>query len=571
MVQAVHLYFEKYGKIDTITVHSKKKSGYALIQFESVESASAAIAKPQHEINGKLINVEAAHYWLQPKIQPSRPKTSKNVGKPDKTTSREVKPNKLILDLNDGCLIELFKYLPISDLKNAFQVCTKFQSIAKSVFKDRFNEFGLMMHEYSSKNQNGYLAVDQKLFRYFGSAIKSLWLNFKQGSPNFNQQLIDCMLKYCIGPNDALTELTIDNFDVTPNQIQLLQPIFKRLTILSISSGKIDRNVANLIGASRDLVELRLSQINFNNISHLKFDKLNELSLGDGNQFSDENFIKFIRTHSNIKSLRIHMPNDRMTTNICRSIATNLKALEVFECSRKLTSSDENCFSPLAELKHLKKLHLNCSSLSVKELFNALADKKPPITWMTLSNLNIDLNMANDLAKLNKMENLFLYHGNHIERNQLLTILGGMPNLKSLSLMKFGQLNADNVKAITAIATNLNELYLSDQLRLKINEDDFIEMVEMIKMRKNKVKLGIEIDGERCKLKVPDEIMEENEQWLEISCEMSDDIWEYNYDDSDSDNDSIREHCANEFGIPYFKRNYIPHLRGGFDPSDDSD
>lgn len=133
----------------------KKKFCYAFVQFESAESATAAIAESKHQIDGKTVKAKAAHSQQQ----------TPSVRSPSK--QHELNAVSPINNLNEDCLQKFFKYLHICALLSIADVCNRFREVAKKLIKP-VNYLNLKM------NSN----ISWPLLRLFGPEIESIDLNF---------------------------------------------------------------------------------------------------------------------------------------------------------------------------------------------------------------------------------------------------------------------------------------------------------------------------------------------------------------------------------------------------------
>lgn len=87
-------------------------------------------------------------------------------------------------------------------------------------------------------------------------------------------------------------------------------------------------------------------------------------------------------------------------------------------------------------LKWSSKLHL---------FVNALATENVPIESLDLSNIVVDLNVADNISKFKSIKILLLSRGT-IESGQLIRIVKELPHLDELDFSEFEHLSVDEVK-----------------------------------------------------------------------------------------------------------------------------
>ncbi|XP_055372801.1 uncharacterized protein LOC129606483 [Condylostylus longicornis] len=109
-------YFSKFGQLENVKIITKKssssKSGsfnFAFVNFKEAESASKALRCKHHYLGSGILTVKSADSYNQP--------FQKKLQEPDIESSdnEESNINYSILNLNDDCMLIMFKYLSFSD------------------------------------------------------------------------------------------------------------------------------------------------------------------------------------------------------------------------------------------------------------------------------------------------------------------------------------------------------------------------------------------------------------------------------------------------------------------------
>lgn len=175
--------------------------------------------------------------------------------------------------------------------------------------------------------------------------------------------------------------------------------------------------------------------MDFDGIHFEQFAKLEEVVLCNIRGLNDDVFEQTARDHSKITKLDLnHMPN-QLSTKVLSTIGSHLLSLQELCINNRLKESDGNVQEYLSRLtlNHLKYLKLNCSSLPVKYLFDALVSAQAPVEYLDLIKFTLDSDTATSLSKMNTIEHLRLDKGIYeIEDSELVKAVGGMSMLKAI-------------------------------------------------------------------------------------------------------------------------------------------
>lgn len=567
----VRHYFVQFGPIESIEFDAQKS--FAFLQFKTSNAASAAIGKQQHTINGKKVAVKAAHVKHQPKDDHLMLNASAS------TDQWRPKSSLILHRLNDHCILEIFKFLPLRDLCAVADVYTSFRKNAKTAFSHRFANINdeMIINVNHKETQLKWKGRDQmvqsrktmkillSLFRNFGQLMKSIDLHQEKFGKKQNNLPLELMASNCSGTGSALRALKLNKFSLKGHLIQKLQPVFAQLDDLQMESISINRNISKLFSVCQQLTKLKLESMNFDKIHLNPFTKLTEVVLCNIRGLNDDVFEQFACEHSQITKLDLNSMPHQLSTNVFNAIGSHLLSLKELCIHDRLKKSTGNVQEYLSRLtlKHLKCLKLNCSSLPVKYLFDALVSAQAPIEYLDLINITLDSETATSLSKMNTIEHLRLANGIFGNVNgELVKAIGGMAMLTVIEWYQ-RKIEIYEIKNIIQVSTKLTTLKLFNVYGLNISSKDYIDIVESVKGRENYQPLNIEIIGKSCQKTMADGLIEQNSDWVTISvenyiCEMcgehcfdseseDDKSDEVDVDDSDSEGSEGSEGSEEEY------------------------
>lgn len=499
-VEQIHQHFSRFGGIKSLTVSFNDNFRYVFIVFENVQSAQASVAVTTHRINEKLVNVHLNDSYS----------SFINIDLSLVPAHHEA-PAHILNSLPDECLLEIFGFLEVKDLIIAADTCTKFRTIARDTFTNRFSK----MDEPTVEQMDAQTLA--RCLRNFGACIKSFTLNCKKMLYGSGHRYLELFVRHCAVPENALSELTINGLSdaLLLNYLHPLKLLFSNLKCLRLRECS---DVTKLLSNCTELTELWLSLVLCPGFCNLNFPKLEKLFAYLYNGvlvFTNDNLGQFIRSHRTLKSIRIPL-NRQLDTSIFRDIAVNLEHLEEltfmdeWQLSRHV--AEEN-FMQLAQLRFLRKLHFNCSRIPLDRFFKALARTKTPIKDLTLDNLNLSASVEQDLSMMTKMECLTFIRLN-LEGGQLMKIVEGMPHLKNLHVESENKIvTIDNIKGIVGMLKECTNLIFADSGNRKIKRPDVNAIVEAVKRRGNGNKLKIRIKG---KWYVNRDLNQQTREWVEF-------------------------------------------------------
>lgn len=452
------------------------------IVFEDAKSAHIPALRPTHQINDKYVDVHLNNRFssfinIDMSLVPQH----------------EEAPIHIINGLPDECLLEIFKHLEVKDLSNAADTCVKFRAIAKDTFVNKFTK----LNEPTIDQMDARTLA--RCLRNFGANIRSYVLSCKKMFFGSEQRYLELFCQHCAIEETAINELTINNLS-TPlikNFSEPLKLLFSNLKSLRLSECG---DMTKLLRNCTELTDLWLSLVLCPGFCDLKLPKLEKLFAYLYNGiliFTNNSLGRFIRYHRTLKSLSIPL-NRQMETSIIRDVALNLVHLEEltfmdeWQLSRDVAEAN---FMRLAELRFLKKLHLNCSGISLDRFFKALIDAETPVKDLSLECLNLNTSVQQSLSMMTEMESLTLKRLNLVD-GQIMKVVQRMPHLKNLCIESEHRIiTTDDIIAIVSMLHESSILSFSDMMPKLLRPSDVTAIVEAVKRRGNGIKLKIRIRG----------------------------------------------------------------------------
>lgn len=520
--------------MESIVYHSKDDFGYAFVQFDNPESATKVIAKYKHYIGGITVKAKAAHYHHQ-----SRPRFK---------VSTADSPCNILDKLNEHCLMEIFEYLSVPDLCAVGNVCSDFRAVAKKVFSIQCP----IVRTNFTRNWS--------LFRLFGPEIKTIQVNFRFNDEVVDNRILDLMATYCSEPSCALNKITISNWKIKGEFVERLKLIFSRIQVLEVFDAPNNGTVAQLLSNCNELIDLRLTGVDFGGISKIVFPKLETMYIAMTPGLNDYMINRFSESHPHLKELTIDSWTGKLTPKAFRNLGLNLRKVHLIGVIDISTTYVDSMLKHLKRLKNLKSLGLNCLSLSADTVFNVLIEEDLPVEELHLTDFNFD---STFLSGIKSMKHLKMINFSDVEwddENLLMEMVKAHPQLQSISLHSIGDVTVNLIKELVKLAPKLEHMELDVTDYESIDSDDFTSIVKSIKSRLNKTKLKIELYCHGFELNVPEIIKKKNCEWFEIEIhdngwsigtDTISDVYDFDYD-SEFDYDSDDKYVYGQWPILFF-------------------
>lgn len=484
--------------MESISYHSKDDFGYAFVQFDNAESATKAMAKYRHYIGGKIVKAKAAHNHHQKQKRFKVPEADS--------------PSIILNKLNEHCLMEIFEYLSVSDLCSVGDVCSDFRAVAKKVFSIQCP----IVHTFGIRNWS--------LFRLFGPEIKTIEISFHAIDEVVNNRILDLIATYCSAPTCALNKIIIRNWRIKGEFMERLKSIFSRIQVLGIFGAINNGTVSELLKNCNELIDLRLMFVDFSGISKIVLPKLESLHIAETPGLNDYMITRFSKSHPQLKKLTIGSWTGKLTPKALRNLGLNLSEFRLFgDIKISTTAYVDSMLNHLKRLKNVKSFGLNCSSLSPDRVLNVLIDAGLQVEELQLTDFKFDSTFLNAIKALKHLKMIKLRDGEWENENLLMEMVKAHPQLQSIDLNRFGDVTVDQIKALVKLAPKLEYMRFDVQNYERIDSDDFTSILKSVKGRPDKTKLKIELYAHGFVFNVPEKMIKESRDLLEI--EIDDDGW----------------------------------------------
>lgn len=450
-----------------------------------------------------------------------------------------------IVDMNDDCMFEVFKYLRLIDLCVVADVCQRFRQNAKRHFASvkvkkiyRNNYFrrsitfpnlpeGLKI----SKLKHDFL-IESRVVRNFGAFINLM----KFTSPNkervkaintireYERRIVETLSMHSV---EALTELDLKGFDITDEIATTMRPLLERLHSLTLESCKWDKLFGKMLPKwSAELIELKIDLGWMSIPSELEvllyqsFLKLESISFSCVEQLTNDDIDEFLKRNPQLK--KIGFAHCRLLDdNIFQSIAEYVPGIESIRIDRVSQSNDSNskCFGKLTNLKSLELY--NCRTADVINVLNEINAANIPVEHLKLYHVAVayDSNhqLVDGILKMKMLKTLLLQGSFNLMNSQLIDICHHLSELSELRVINTFDCDRVHISAECLLplirnAQKLKSLYVfytyvaGNVPRICIDGSAYMEMVQIVRQRDEKQNLSIYL-GQSFTSKIPKELI----------------------------------------------------------------
>lgn len=475
-----------------------------------------------------------------------------------------------IMDLNDDCLIDIFKRLPVRDLCSVAEVNTRFKQDAKYVFSALYKRFHTLVLVLQSAKGRYEITLNEmrSILKNFGSLIIDLDVSKMSFKSTHNNRILDLIIKYCAG---ALKELTLEWFSIKGNILQKLRPIFESLEKLSLDNCEINNSIGSLLKNCKELKKLKVCNQDYIdrncNFIEQQFPQLESICFKSVDMIKESNLLALFTKNPNIKKIKI-IRCEYITDKLFKLVADNLKDLEKLTVSlTNYSSSFTQNLEPIKNLENLKKLQLKCGHRSISTIISNL-ESNDNLTHLVLGKTIADEQLIDSLCAMPNLSVLKLVAVQNFKESYLKEIGKNMCDLTELELTDCRGVSND---AIIKLVNQTKQLQTLSVHEVEVNVDETLynRLLEIVQARLNKTKLVVSSDT----VSIPKSMFIKNRDILEIMETES----EYYLDDSDSnslfsdddDDDFIYDYDSDNYMFGYAFEKFGFYF--GYDPDSDSD
>lgn len=412
-------------------------------------------------------------------------------------------------DLNDECLVEVFKHLSLPDLFTVADVSSRFRRNAKIIFP-RCSNFTFPYASTKLNNCYGLrklsiseqITYSYRLLRLFNSSIRTFttYGNFYDENcdeklrPIYQRKAIEVLNQYCIG---TLETLEIRCCSLSDENILEMRPLLEGIKDLFYG------------GASKFLLEVlpvwcpELRGLHLFDIPALngesdlwKFSglkKLDQMSFNRVPDLTNERVENLLKCHPKLKLFSISKcPNiDDRIIQVFADYGQGINALDI-ETFLREEICDPNTigYGHFNNLKYLK-LNFGRNSPTIESVFCELAKTAGALKSLDLYDFAIKdpARFVGTILKLEKLKKLKLYSVTGLTAMNISQIC---KNLSMVQLMVDAKLTGENLLQLIQIADNLEYLEICQCSRsvhryatekIQINVSAFEEMVKLTEKR----------------------------------------------------------------------------------------
>lgn len=401
-----------------------------------------------------------------------------------------------ILSLNDDCLLEIFKKLPVLELCNAKRICKRFNSLVDYHFMMTYKSLSFN-HQMIKEDSFTLLTLGEtrNILNSFGLQIQILTVNADSFQSSNASEVLGVINEYC--GYQQLEHLKIVKFILDEQVIDVCRRLFSNVVKLTIDKCFADDKLfERLLSVCTEMRELELlRQFNIDGTCLLKtYPKLEGLILRSNDNFDPDYLKIFFTKNPQLKKAKLIGCNF-VDDELFQVIADNLHELEVLAVRvvHFTTAFDQNLLN-LLKLRKLKKLEFNCGLKPITEFVQGLAMTNT-IETLGISSAELHQDLCNALCILKNLRVLKLISMYEIKQNCIKELAQNLNNLKEFHIIECDGINFDDTLAFVDNAPKLEKLVVNECCNiLPLNEQQFIRLVESCQRRADKLSLNFYLD-----------------------------------------------------------------------------
>lgn len=430
-----------------------------------------------------------------------------------------------IYSLNDYVLREVFKHLVTADLCAVADVNTDFKRIATVEFSHRNKD---KCYTYSFKwiaGWKNYAVQLQRLcciLRNFGTVLRSMEICLYRPTRDPSRKLMKSIVRFC----PALIKLFLRDFSFATDSIPEIHPLLVRLKVLDMENCRWDTPAT-----AYEMLSF-CSRLQTLKIKYLQDLKEIDLDLQRGNAFAmpDLKSLAFTwcpeLTNQSIGNF-IKMVPGLQTINLtfCDTISSKVIPAIVQHCPRMkrielwLNRCERDFIENLSQLKHLialEALTMDCNGYPISSVIGQLATAGIPLKHLELRKFITNGELLTGIEGLKQLQTLKLVFGRALAGSDILAIVKNLNQLAHLTLKGSGTFPTDLLVDILQCLPKLCELDCVDTPPIKINVQLYLNILDAVSTREDKLGLSMSLAFNSCIAAVPVEWLLGNQNLLKI-------------------------------------------------------
>lgn len=443
-----------------------------------------------------------------------------------------------ILDLNDDCLFEVFKYMNALDLCAIADVCSRLRQNAKASFALFISkEIDFWEGFYHHDMVKPQMLITFKLQRNFGEFIEKI----RQANVYkmaYQNRALEHLSVHC---NTSLVDLELVDFKLTGRIAPKMRPVLKRLKKLTFHQCRFSALFLEMLPRwCRELQELKFDCIMahkgidvFAGL-HQSFQKLTRISFGYVDELKCNDIDEILKFNPQVKEIEL-LFDRHLDYRIFKSIADRVPGVEQI-CIRLKKYTSKYRTDPIGEvnteyfgkLRNLKTFEIDYrlgpSDITVSAIGH-MANASVPLERLCLRALTLRRSahrLVEGISKLKTLEMLQISSGSGLNTSQITSICGQLTRLNKLILEVDFVPTVENILEWTRTGTKLQWLsiiplvYFAESHKTAINVDTFTRLTEITRRRDIAVHLKIELSTRSYKSRIPNDLAKRHQDLLTL-------------------------------------------------------
>lgn len=414
-----------------------------------------------------------------------------------------------ILDLNDDCLLEVFKYLNLLELNESAAVCKRFRQNARECFaRSKKNDLDLFVDIHRAGDTlDRVITKAWSVLRNFGEFITRVKVDngnrtdYPYLKAMCSPAIIELLVRYCHTVNathgKALRDLELFAFDFQDDFAHTMGPLIERLHTLTLRCCNIEGMFLSLWPVwATELRELRLIGINVTwkrfDCLHQRFPKLVKIVLHYIYDLNISDIAKMLKFNPQLKEIEL---NDCCSLpfvgNTFVLIAEYVPEVETLNLISNRLHKNRECIQHFAKLSKLKSLTLRIGSTDALSVIGTIAPANISLKYLCIWELDF-LTRADRvidvISKFKRLETLKLQQVMGLSTPHLIEICKHCCELSTIHTFGDFLPTPDNILEIVRSLTKLRSLHIrpwnvSAYNQYCVDVDEYTELLEIVRPR----------------------------------------------------------------------------------------
>lgn len=404
-----------------------------------------------------------------------------------------------LLNINDDCLLEIFKHLTFPELADISSICTRFQTIARKSFSLRLKSDPVCINVAPRDlSYDRYLKRRRQIgafLRNFGDILTNVKVNFwhthTYTAKLCNTFVYNMMVKYCIG---TLQRLELRNCEyLQPDKIIDSRALFRHVKELILF--KSQAIIGCFLHDAKQLTRLKLQLFHFSDVNQIlsnNYPRLQTLTLNQPQRRDRDDeidIIGFLKRHRYLNELEF-----------VGGCGNDLSRIGKYRRLRKLTIW--NCpgcdILPIAQLNKLTtlKLSIGCGGESPRALLMASKSSQSlqelGLSGYSSYSRSVSMGLKAALPRFTNLNQLS-FNYNDVD-DDLLRVLHRLESLHVLSIgaQFYSSITTNGFVDLVQRLPQLEQLTLhpapyGNLARIELLESTYLQICKIYRNRKQKL------------------------------------------------------------------------------------